>query len=265
MPYIRMARQLKSKNLEHYLYDYVRDMDECYKNTHCREAIVKLIEEEGKVIEDDTLVYRGQTGSKTIRSGVDWFSVSRSQDVSRDFTEKGANSCCFFKIHLMDGVKYVDVNKALKGVKYEHKGIYDFEEELIVRGGGHFYADPMGRVEGFQETTKGEYETWYFQRRPTAPSTPKRSPRTPKTPKTHRTPRTPRTPKTPRTPRTPKTHRTPKTTPRRQTRKANGSTKKPVPISELIKRAANKNSIELDPEDTLMLKYYLNDNEVMES
>jgi hypothetical protein len=253
------SSRLKTKNLEEYLYQYVRDMDDCYKNTHCREAIVKLIEEEGKIIEDDTLVYRGQVGAKTIRSGVDWFSVSRSEEVSRDFTEKGKGACCFFKIHLMDGVKYVDVNKALKGVKYEHKGIYGFEEELIVRGGGYFYADPMGRLEGFREAGEGEYEAWYFQKRQAAPRTPRRSPRTPLTSKSPRTPRTPRTPKTPKTP------RTPKTSPRRQTRKANASKKKPVSIAELIKRAANKNSIELEPEDTLMLQYYLNDNEVMES
>lgn len=119
---------IHTKRLE-YLETYVRDADACKKDSNCKLAIQKLIEEDGDVITAPITVYRGHTHTSEIRTSVPWFSVSLDKSLAEGYTGK---DCCLFIIHLMPGVQYIDVKEML-----EHTN-YTFEEEYIVKGGGVF-------------------------------------------------------------------------------------------------------------------------------
>ena len=100
--------------IEH-LYDYTRNSEECQGNPLCMESIQTLIRDEGETVKEDTekIVFRGQRVSRIIEAHRHlWFSTSTSLEATETFREV---SCCVFKIHLMPGVKYFDVNKEIVG------------------------------------------------------------------------------------------------------------------------------------------------------
>lgn len=82
---------------------YVNEFGIYGKGASDASEIKKLIETEGTVIDDEMVVYRGQSGSNTIRTG-SWVSTSLSDDVNR-FT---GVDCCIFEITLLSGTRILD-------------------------------------------------------------------------------------------------------------------------------------------------------------
>lgn len=136
-------------------------------NIHCLDGIAKLIDVEGKIVKDN--VYRGQGHSEVIIANKHpWFSTTYDIELTEGFRGK---ECCLFRIHLMPGVKYIDVNELLENYpmaaasvsnakKGKNSHIYAFEKEFIIKGGGYFYSDERG-TPGFHKIKEGEFETWY--------------------------------------------------------------------------------------------------------
>lgn len=174
MAAVTLAVPIEGKPPIEHLYDYTRDSEGCQANPICMEAVTKLIEDVGSEVKGDTalIVYRGQRESRTIDpSRHSWFSTSLSLEETEIFR---GDICCIFKIHLMPGVTYLDVNKALTESKYAAGSVsagtrmkdptmthgLANEKEIIVMGGGTFYSDTIGTT-GFKEIREGVYETWY--------------------------------------------------------------------------------------------------------
>jgi hypothetical protein len=101
-------------------------------------------------LRDEILVYRGHSPvSPTIYSDRGWFSTSSDVNkVLRQHISDGT-SCCLFKIHILPGIKYINVDATIERAGLENTG-YD-ESEIIVNGGGTFYANPELTEEGFKE------------------------------------------------------------------------------------------------------------------
>lgn len=112
-------------------------------------------------LEDTIIVYRGHTKSDIIKKA-DFYSTSKDIDlVYNDFTGK---SCCIFKINVMPGIKYVDVNKLI-GIDHRHAD----DKEIILDGNGDFFKDAKRKQKGFNEITqykdKKVFETYYFPKK----------------------------------------------------------------------------------------------------
>lgn len=104
---------------------------------------------------DEILVYRGHSPvSPTIYSDRGWFSTSSDiNKVLRQHISDGT-SCCLFKIHILPGIKYINVDATIERAGLENTG-YD-ESEIIVNGGGTFYANPELTRVGFTEINPAE-------------------------------------------------------------------------------------------------------------
>jgi hypothetical protein len=93
--------------------------------------IKKLIETDGDVLDDEMVVYRGQSGVDNIRAG-GWISTSLSDDVKR-FT---GVDCCIFEITLLPGTRILNVQDTLE--KYGIPNRYSGEQEILVLLDGEF-------------------------------------------------------------------------------------------------------------------------------
>lgn len=103
----------------------------------------------------EMIVYRGHgPDSPRIYSNRGWFSTSSDinkvlrQHVSDDTT------CCLFKIHVLPGIKCINVDATIERAGLEKTG-YD-ESEIILNGGGTFYANPELTKVGFKEIEPAE-------------------------------------------------------------------------------------------------------------
>jgi len=160
-------------------------------------------------LRNERIVYRGHNPvSPTIYSDRGWFSTSSDiNKVLRQHISDGT-SCCLFKIHLLPGIKSINVDNTIERAGLP-KTDYD-ESEIIVNGGGTFYADSNLSTVGFREIEPAErvtnlktgfvtgrmghkgvfdhlvkhkykidyitqYETWYSTQPPPPPPPPKRS------------------------------------------------------------------------------------------
>jgi hypothetical protein len=110
------------------------------------------------LLKDEIIVYRGHNHSENIRNS-SFYSTSKDIDlVYNNFT---GESCCIFKIHVMPGIKFIDVNKIMGS---HHR--YAEDKEIILDGTGDFYKDKQREIKGFTEIKpyKGKkvFETYYF-------------------------------------------------------------------------------------------------------
>lgn len=114
-----------------------------------------------------TVVWRGHTGDSSHISSLTWFSTTPSQQSARIFMNQNAG-CCLFKIHLMPGIRVLNIAKALQNSpnRKTRKNnrlhtILQEEQEWIVQGGGVFYKDRTKSEQGF--VNKGDYyEAYYY-------------------------------------------------------------------------------------------------------
>lgn len=104
---------------------------------------------------DEIVVYRGHSpGSPTIYSDRGWFSTSPDLDKVLRQHISNDTTCCLFKIHILPGIKYINVDATIERAGLEKTG-YD-ESEIIVNGGGTFYANPKLTTIGFTEINPAE-------------------------------------------------------------------------------------------------------------
>jgi hypothetical protein len=109
-------------------------------------------------LRDEILVYRGHSPvSPTIYSDRGWFSTSSDLDKVLRQHISDDTSCCLFKIHLVPGIKYINVDATIERAGLEKTG-YD-ESEIIVNGGGTFYANPELTKVGFKQIDPAERVT----------------------------------------------------------------------------------------------------------
>lgn len=109
--------------------------------------------------EREFVVYRGQHADDSIIRPAAAYSASISKDVAA--TEFSHESCCVFKIHVMPGIRFLDVNNVL-GPDHKHAD----EEEILIEG-GEFWQDKARSARGFTEMKnlyKGKkvFKTWLF-------------------------------------------------------------------------------------------------------
>lgn len=101
-------------------------------------------------LRDEILVYRGHNPlSPTIYSDRGWFSTSPDLDKVLRQHISNDTTCCLFKIHILPGIKYINVDATIARAGLKKTG-YD-ESEIIVNGGGAFYANPELTEEGFKK------------------------------------------------------------------------------------------------------------------
>ena len=104
---------------------------------------------------DEIVVYRGHSPvSPTIYSDRGWFSTSSDLNKVLHQHISDNTSCCLFKIHILPGIKYINVDATIERAGLENTG-YD-ESEIIVNGGGTFYANPELTTVGFTEINPAE-------------------------------------------------------------------------------------------------------------
>jgi hypothetical protein len=79
----------------------------------------------------EMIVYRGQTGDNILLDRKDRFiSTSTDKDVASGYGDT------LFKIHLLPGTKYIDINKLFENESMNNP--YEKEQEILVFGGGVF-------------------------------------------------------------------------------------------------------------------------------
>jgi hypothetical protein len=93
----------------------------------------------------ETIVYRGQTGNTILLDRKDSFiSTSMDDDVASGYGD------ILFKIHLLPGIRYIDINTLFENESMNNP--YEKEKEILVFGGGVFCK---------REDRDGYIELWY--------------------------------------------------------------------------------------------------------
>jgi hypothetical protein len=140
---------------------------------------IKTIEERIQSILDrvsplteERIVYRGhQSYSKTIIPS-SWFSTSSDLEKVHSQHISEYADCCLFKIHLLPGIQCFPIDDLIKASGKNATG-FD-ESEIIVNGGGVFYADKELTRPGFALPYKSKdidmFETWYASTPPSVVS-----------------------------------------------------------------------------------------------
>jgi hypothetical protein len=122
--------------------------------------IQRLIDEQEPITEP-RILYRIQLPNSPKIIPYSWFSTSN--DVNKVLEQHLAKNadCCLFKIHVLPGIRILDVDDTLK-INGKKETVYD-ESEIIVNGGGIF--THSSNKNGFLKIgkTKGvtTYETFY--------------------------------------------------------------------------------------------------------
>jgi hypothetical protein len=141
-------------------------------NSKTIEARIQNILDTTPPLEQEILVYRGQQEESRRIIPYSWFSTSSDLEKVRKQHISNNAECCLFKIHLLPGVKCFQVDQILE--KYGKKSTEYDESEIIVNGGGVFYANKDLSVLGFSAPTKFKgvemFETWYAHTPPPPPS-----------------------------------------------------------------------------------------------
>ena len=132
----------------------------------CRKEIATQVDKYGTIM--NQTVFRGQrptrklnvagTSEKTIDSNVPFFSVSEKK--LNAFGKNAENTCCDFKIHLINakGLRLKDVTFGKPNHNWK---LFVEEAEVLVLGGGTFYQNEKLTVPGFHDLGNGDYEAWY--------------------------------------------------------------------------------------------------------
>lgn len=136
---------------------YDKELIKYVKQNEKLEELAKTLQE-WPILENDIIVYRGHNKSETIRKS-NFYSTSKNiKLVHNNFTGK---SCCIFKIHVMPGFHYLDVNKIMgKNHRYAE------DKEVIIEGNGDFFKDSLKKEKGFKNIglykEKQIFETFYY-------------------------------------------------------------------------------------------------------
>jgi hypothetical protein len=132
-------------------------------NSKTIEARIQMILDTTAPLPAEKVVYRGQREESRRIIPVSWFSTSDDIEKVRRQHISSKADCCLFKIHLLPGVKCFAVDQVLD--QYGKKPTGYNESEIIVNGGGVFYADKDLSVLGFSAPSKFKgveiFETWY--------------------------------------------------------------------------------------------------------
>jgi hypothetical protein len=134
------------------------------KNTKTIEERIQSILDRLPPLTEEQIVYRGhQSHSRTIVPS-SWFSTSSDlEKVHSQHISENAD-CCLFKIHVLPGIRCFSIYDFMKASGKNATG-YDEESEIIVNGGGVFYANKELTTPGFAPPYKSKdidmFETWY--------------------------------------------------------------------------------------------------------
>jgi hypothetical protein len=163
------------------LYCYV---GECTREHGVENRIANMLKKQLPLTKEK-IVWRGHVMGPTTIDPRSWFSTANNREAIQSFihTESG---CCIFKIHLMPGIRVMNVKQVLRSSRNKHSSnssrrnrsnsyspiqktlrnrrinmMLDEEDELIVEGGGVFYTTANAHEEGFIHKG-GVFETYYF-------------------------------------------------------------------------------------------------------
>jgi hypothetical protein len=130
-------------------------------NDLIKEAIKKQ-----EPLDDERIVYRGQKAYNNNSNPreiypVSWFSTAKTEKAAAEFADA---DCCIFKIHVMPGMKLLDVHAILGSSNDRGAGAYSHEEEILVLGNGAFYKDRELKDLGFIDRD-GDIEAFYGPRK----------------------------------------------------------------------------------------------------
>jgi hypothetical protein len=100
---------------------------------------VKSLLQKQNPLEHKMILYRGQTpDSKNIKANQgSWISTSETIESAKDFLNTTKEKCCLFKIHVMPGIRVLNVHEALSKAGLYAKS-YEDEKEFIVDDNGVF-------------------------------------------------------------------------------------------------------------------------------
>jgi hypothetical protein len=163
------------------LYCYV---GECTRERGVENKITNMLKKQPPLMKEK-IVWRGHVMGPTTIDPRSWFSTANNREAVQSFihTESG---CCIFKIHLMPGIRVMNVKEVLRSSRNKRSSnssrrnrsnshssarktlrnryinsMLDEEDELIVEGGGVFYTTANAYKEGFIHKG-GVFESYYF-------------------------------------------------------------------------------------------------------
>jgi len=143
----------------------------CISNNTVENRITKILEKQEPLTKEQ-IVWRGHVREPDYILTTSWFSVTDSKKVAKELFTNNISECCLFKIHLMPGIKLLDIkslllrNKTRKNNSTSHKNknlkqLLVEERELLVQSDGVFYKNKEGTELGFVNKD-GYYETYYY-------------------------------------------------------------------------------------------------------
>ncbi len=163
----------------------MRNSEGCATNDITVEERIANILRKQPPLTEPMLLWRGHVKSPNTISPNTWFSTSISHKSAKNLFTNNASGCCLFKIHVMPGIRVLNVSGALlsrtspsgtrkssnKSPKRSSKSptrsnkalkeVLDEEKEWIIEGGGVFYKNKEGTQKGFHEHD-GIFETYYY-------------------------------------------------------------------------------------------------------
>jgi hypothetical protein len=107
------------------------------------------------------ILYRAHLADSPTILPRSWFSTGKDLNTVLAGHTKPGQTCCIFTIHVMPGVRVLDIDTIYENPEYA-------EGEVVVNRGGIFYKDAGKMLEGFVERAPihgiTHFETWYFPR-----------------------------------------------------------------------------------------------------
>jgi hypothetical protein len=142
------------------LYYWITESTRNFRDPKTGQTIEKSIQHllnTQEPITHEHILYRGHSANRDYILSDSWFSTSSDEMRVRRQHISNGKECCLFKIHVLSGIKILQVDKYIT-TNYD-------EKEIIVNGGGVFYKTKDGLEKGFTNIglQKGihVYETWY--------------------------------------------------------------------------------------------------------
>lgn len=144
----------------------------CMKNNTVENRISLILSEQEPLLKEK-IVWRGHVREPNYILSTSWFSVTDKKLVAKTLFTNNVSECCLFKIHVMPGVRMLDIrhilssnltrkNRNNKTRKNKNlRNLLEEEREFLVEDGGIFYKNKEGTEEGFVDKDD-YYETYYY-------------------------------------------------------------------------------------------------------
>jgi hypothetical protein len=162
-----MNVEQNSKALRHWVVESTRS-NRLEGNALTIEQRVQNLLNASAPLKSEIIVYRGHSPEAPKIIPYSWFSTSDDVTKVRRQHISDGTTCCLFKLHILPGIRAIYVDDIIKKASLKKTGYV--ESEIIVNGGGYFYANKDLTKEGFNEIEDydgiTQYEAWYSTKVP---------------------------------------------------------------------------------------------------